>query len=89
MNWTNENIIVNKYNKGNGKMSAYSTLTISRKQAEHMVKRVRERNDKSVESLSDEDLDKELHEYVYSEKYTDIVGLLFNYQIVKDTDDLP
>lgn len=70
-------------------MSVYTTLTISRKQAEHMVKRVRARNDRSVESLSDEDLDKELHEYVYSEKYTDIVGLLYNYQIVKDTDDLP
>jgi hypothetical protein len=70
-------------------MSAYTTLTISREQAERMVKRVRERNDKSVESLSNEELNKELHDYVYSEKYTDIVGLLFNYEIVKDTGDLP
>ncbi len=70
-------------------MSIYTTLTISREQAEHMVKRIRERNDRSVESLSDEELDKELHEYVYSERYTDIVGLLFNYRIVKDTGDLP
>jgi len=62
-------------------MSAYTTLTITREQAEDMVQKVRCKKDRSVNALSDEELDKELHEYVYSGKYTDIVGFLYNYTI--------
>jgi len=62
-------------------MSAYSTKDISREEAEKMVEMCRLKNDRSVKALSNEELDKELHEYVYSENYTDIVGLLYNYNI--------
>lgn len=62
-------------------MSAYSTLDITRKEAERMVALCRLKKDKSVSRLTKEELDKELHEYVYSEEYTDIVGLLYNYYI--------
>lgn len=62
-------------------MSVYSTLEITRKEAEEMVSRVRALKDKSVELLSDEELDKELHEYVYSQNYPEIVGVLHNYII--------
>jgi len=65
-------------------MSTYTTRTITRKEAEDMVKKVRCKKDRSVNSLSNEELDKELHKYVYSEKYTDIVGFLTNYQIQSD-----
>lgn len=62
-------------------MSTYTTLTITREQAEDMVKQVRCKKDRSVNALSDEELDEELHEYVYSGKYSDIVGVLYNYNI--------
>ena len=62
-------------------MSAYSTLTITREEAEEMVQKCRMRKDRSVKALSDEELDTELHEYVYSENYRDEVGFLHNYII--------
>ncbi len=67
-------------------MSAYSTLTITRKEAEHMVRECRALNDKSVRVLSDKELDNELHGYVYAEqeRYYPIVGLLRNYIIKSD-----
>lgn len=46
-----------------------------------MVEECRMKKDRSVKALSNEELDRELHEYVYSENYTDIVGLLYNYNI--------
>ena len=62
-------------------MSVYSTQYITRKEAEDMVKAVRMKLDRGVEALSDEELDKELHEYVYSDAHADIVGLHYNYII--------
>jgi hypothetical protein len=62
-------------------MSAYSTITITRQEAENMVRAAREKRNRSVQLLSNEELDQELHEYVYSENYTDIVGVLYNYNI--------
>ena len=62
-------------------MSSYSTLDITRKEAERMVKAVRAKKDRSVEALTLEELDAELHEYVYSGQHTDEVGLLHNYII--------
>lgn len=63
-------------------MSAYSTQYITREKAEDMVREVRaKKRDDPVHTLSDEELDGELHEYVYSEKHTDIVGTLTNYII--------
>lgn len=62
-------------------MSAYSTITITREKAEEMVEMCRAKNNRSVKALTDEELDKELHQYVYSEDYTDIVGILNNYLI--------
>ena len=64
-------------------MSAYSTKDITREEAEKMVREVRASiaPPDSVSSLSDIELDEELHTYVYSEKYTEIVGLLYNYSI--------
>lgn len=68
-------------------MSAYTTKEITRAEAEAMVRAVRLRlKPVDVSSLSLEQLDDELHEYVYSEKHTDIVGLLYNY-IIKEIDD--
>ncbi len=60
-------------------MSAYSTRDVTR--AERMVQMCRLKKDRSVKALSDDDLNSELHDYVYSERYTDIVGLLYNYNI--------
>jgi len=62
-------------------MSAYSTITITRQEAENMVRAAREKRNRSVQLLSNEELDQELHEYVYSENYTDIIGVLYNYNI--------
>lgn len=62
-------------------MSAYSTQNITREEAEKIVQACRAKNDRSVKALSDEQLDEELNTYVYSEKYTDIVGVLWNYKI--------
>ena len=62
-------------------MSAYSTKNINREEAERMVQECRNKKDRSVQCLSKEELDSELHEYVYSEEYTDIVGTLYNYSI--------
>lgn len=62
-------------------MSAYSTREVTREEAERMVQECRMKKDRSVKALSDEELDAELHEYVYSERYKDIVGLLYNYII--------
>ncbi len=62
-------------------MSAYSTIDITREEAERMVEECRMKKDRSVKALSKEELDRELHEYVYSENYTDIVGHLYNYMI--------
>ena len=65
-------------------MSAYSTLTIDREKAEEMVRAVRaKKRDDPVKSLSNEALMEELHEYVYSEKHTEIVGLLYNYDLLQ------
>ena len=62
-------------------MSAYSTKDITRAEAERMVAQCRAKKDRSVFALSEEELDRELHEYVYSENYQDIVGCLYNYNI--------
>ena len=47
-------------------MSAYSTRDITRKEAENMVIMCRAKKDRSVRNLTYEELDEELHEYVYS-----------------------
>lgn len=63
-------------------MSAYSTKYIDRGEAERMVRAVRaKKRDDPVCKLTNDELDAELHEYVYSEKHADIVGLLYNYII--------
>lgn len=64
-------------------MSAYSTKNITRSEAEDMVRAVRKKRQPvdAVSLLTDEELDEELHKYVYSEKHTDIVGVLYNYNI--------
>ncbi len=62
-------------------MSAYSTIVIDREEAEKMVREVRAKKNDPVSQLSDEELDKELHEYVYSENYQAIVGCCKNYTI--------
>ena len=62
-------------------MSAYSTIYITREQAEDMVMAVRRKKERPLSHLTVEELDKELHEYVYSENYPDEVGFLRNYNI--------
>ena len=64
-------------------MSAFSTKDITRAEAEEMVRTVRRKLHPAdeVSRLSDEELDGELHEYVYSEEHTEIVGVLYNYNI--------
>ena len=62
-------------------MSAYTTIDITRKTAEDMVRKVREKQQDPVSQLSDKELDKELHKYVYSGQHSDIVGVLYNYKI--------
>ena len=66
-------------------MSAYSTKDITRTEAEAMVRALRALKDDPVSKLSIDDLDAELHDYVYSEKYTEIVGVLTNYNIIPPT----
>lgn len=66
-------------------MSIYSTQYINREEAERMVLACRAMNDKSVQGLTDEELDSELHDYVYSNehshKYDSIIGWAYNYII--------
>ena len=62
-------------------MSVYSTKHISREEAESMVRAVRAKSDDSVSQMTTEELDSELHEYVYSGEHNDIVGVLYNYII--------
>lgn len=64
-------------------MSAYSTITITREEAERVVMACRNKGKyyNALQMLSDEEIDKELHMYVYSGNYTDEVGLLYNYEI--------
>lgn len=50
-----------------------------------MVRGVRALKNDDVSRLTDEQLDRELHEYVYAERYTDIVGFLNNYIITPST----
>ena len=66
-------------------MSAYSTKDITRKEAEDMVRAVRLKIKPldDVSKLTTQELDDELHEYVYSEEHTEIVGTLYNYDICK------
>jgi len=67
-------------------MSIYSTLYIDRERAEKMVRDCRnlEKID-DVSQMSLQELDEELHKFVYSNensnKYTDIVGYANNYII--------
>lgn len=64
-------------------MSAYSTLDITREEAIRMIRAVRAKNEVDpLVTMTNEQLDEELHEYVYSEAHTDIVGLLHNYRIL-------
>ena len=60
-------------------MSAYTTERITRAQAEKLVQQCRQKDDRSVKALTDEQLDAELHAYVYAGKHTDIVRVLTNY----------
>lgn len=64
-------------------MSAYSTKTITREDAERMVRtcRAKKMGGDAVSCLTNEELDSELHDYVYSERHTDVVGCLYHYII--------
>ncbi len=66
-------------------MSAYSTRTITRKEAIRMIIACRNKykGEPTIE-VSNKELDAELHKYVYSEEYTDIVGVLNNYEIIDE-----
>ena len=65
-------------------MSAYTTKNITREEAEKMVLDCRNKgkNKNELQMLSNKELDDELHYYVYSEEYNDIVGFLYNYNIL-------
>lgn len=67
-------------------MSIYSTLYVTREKAEEMVRQCRligNRDD--ISKMSDEELDDELHSYVYgnemSHKYDEAIGWAHNYII--------
>jgi len=67
-------------------MSSYTTINITREKAERMVRECRNLDRKDEISLmSKDELDRELHRYVYSEdngyKYRNIIGFLYNYNI--------
>ena len=67
-------------------MSIYSTRHISRDEAERIVILCRIKDmglDRKIRALSDEILDNELHRYVYSNKYNDIIPSCENYMIIK------
>lgn len=66
-------------------MSIYSTQYIDRERAEELVQKCRLKNDRSLAALTNEELDSELHTYVYSGKYDDILGFGYNFIIVKDS----
>ena len=64
-------------------MSVWSTIDISRQSAEDYVRRIRAKSAVDpVKLLSDAELDKELHEYVYSERHTDVLGVCYNFNIL-------
>ena len=65
-------------------MSVYSTRCITRKEAEELVMACRFKNDRSARVLSDDELSSELHTYVYSDKYMDILGCFTNFMIVPE-----
>ena len=65
-------------------MSAYSTRCITRKEAEELVMACRHKHDRSAKVLSDDELSSELHTYVYSDKYADILGFLINFMIIPE-----
>lgn len=46
-----------------------------------MVRACREKTANDVSKLSNGELDNELHRYVYSGDYADVVGVLYNYVI--------
>ena len=68
-------------------MSIYSTLYIDRESAENMVRKCRdlEKKKDDISQMSLQELDEELHKFVYSNedsnKYTEIVGYANNYII--------
>lgn len=70
-------------------MSIYSTKDITRKEAEEMVRKCREIEARPIDiySMTDEQLDEELHKYVYanenSGKYSEAVGYANNYMIIE------
>ena len=67
-------------------MSAWSTYTISREEAETLVNMVRVTKH-PVGLLADQDLMDELNGYAYSEEYQDILGVLMNYRLEGIFDD--
>lgn len=64
-------------------MSAYTTIEITRQQAEEMVLACRNKgkNINVFQMMSNEELVRELHKYVYSGDYNDIVGVFYNYEL--------
>jgi len=65
-------------------MSVYSTRSITRKEAEELVMACRYKHDRSAKALSNDELNSELHTYVYSDKYMDILGCFTNFMIVPE-----
>lgn len=63
-------------------MSAYTTRNITREEAVRMIWDCRNKRRSNLSELSNRELDEELHKYVYSEEYEDIVGFLYNYNII-------
>ena len=58
-------------------MSIYSTQDITRERAIELLEEIRieELKDKTLNGLSNDELEKKLNQYTYSENYRDILGL--------------
>ncbi|MFA5174759.1 MAG: hypothetical protein WC438_06275 [Candidatus Pacearchaeota archaeon] len=64
-------------------MSAYTTKTITRKEAEELLKQIYSKSF-SFANDSDKELEEELDRLSYSDKHTDILGVLYNFRIKQD-----
>ncbi|MCP6727349.1 MAG: hypothetical protein KJI69_05070 [Patescibacteria group bacterium] len=63
-------------------MSAHTTKTVTRVQAQELIRAVRaKRVMDPLAIMTDEELEEELNRYAYSAKHDDVLGVLYNFQI--------
>jgi len=61
-------------------MSAYTTKTINRKEAEELLRKIYSKSF-SFKDSSDKELEEELDKLSYTDKHTDVLGVLYNFKV--------